>query len=237
MLGESSLHLTHGVARGLVLLAAGLVALPFVIGIVRLSRALGAELAVAALPRQESGLPDFAAAPRRAFVVALQLAIVIVVGGPLLALTQPFVPILYQTSVVFLAVCVLAFVFWRRASDLEDHVRAGAQVVVEVLGRQGESEELTLEDVQPLLPGLGAMTPVRLGPDSPAVGKTLAALDLRARTGASVIAITRAEGGLISPTGREVLRAEDVLALAGSRESILAAREALGDTTPEIVRA
>jgi CPA2 family monovalent cation:H+ antiporter-2 len=109
--------------------------------------------------------------------------------------------------------------------------------VVEVLGRQGEGEELSLEDVQPLLPGLGQMTPVRLREGSPAVGKTLAALDLRARTGASVIAITRAEGGLVAPTGREVLRADDVLALAGSRESIQAAREALGDETPEIVRA
>jgi CPA2 family monovalent cation:H+ antiporter-2 len=235
LLGDRGL--THAVGRALVLSAAGIVALPFVVGIVRLSRALGAEIAAAALPRQEGGMPDFAAAPRRAFVVALQLAIVIVVGGPLLALTQPFVPILYQASVVFLALCLLAFSFWRRASDLEDHVRAGAQVVVEVLARQGEGDELSLEDVQPLLPGLGAVTPVRLGPGSPAVGKTLAALDLRARTGASVIAITRAGGGLVAPTGREELRAEDVLALAGSREAIQAAREALGDSTPVVVQA
>src|SRR5262249_13976906 len=153
------------------------------------------EIAAAVLPRQESGRPDLAAAPRRAFVVALQLAIVIVVGGPLLALTQPFVPILYQAGVVLLALGVLAFVFWRRANGLEAHVQAGAQVVVEVLTRQGESEGPTLEDVQPLLPGLGQVTPVRLGEASPAVGKTLAELDLRARTGASVIAITRPEGG------------------------------------------
>ena len=216
-------------ARRLVLAGAGVVALPLVVGIVRLSRALGAELAAAVLPRQESGRPDLAAAPRRAFVVALQLAIVIVVGGPLLALTQPFVPILYQAGVVLLALCALAIVFWRRASDLEAHVQAGAQVVVEVLARQGADDEPSLEEVQTLLPGLGEVTPVRLGPESPAVGKTLSELDLRARTGASVIAITRPEGGLVAPTGRETLRAEDVLALAGSRESIQAARLALGD--------
>ena len=233
---DESTGTSHAFGRALVLLAAGVLALPFVVGIVRLSRALGAELAAAALPRQESGLPDFAAAPRRAFVVALQLAIVIVVGGPLLALTQPFVPILYQASVVLLALCLLTVSFWRRASDLEDHVRAGAQVVVEVLARQGEGDELSLEDVQPLLPGLGPVTPVRIAPGSPAVGKTLAALDLRARTGASVIAITRAGGGLVAPTGREELRAEDVLALAGSREAIQAAREALGDSTPVVVQ-
>jgi CPA2 family monovalent cation:H+ antiporter-2 len=228
LLGENA-GVGHDLARGLVLLAAGIVALPFVIGIVRLSRALGAELATAVLPREESGRPDLARAPRRAFVVALQLAIVIVVGGPLLALTQPFVPILYQAGVVLLALCALAFVFWRRASDLEAHVQAGAQVVVEVLARQGRQDEPSLEDVQPLLPGLGGVTPVRLAPGSAAVGQALAELDLRARTGASVIAITRAEGGLVAPTGREELRAEDVLALAGSREAIQAARAALGD--------
>ncbi len=228
LLGENA-GVGHDLARGLVLLAAGVVALPFVIGIVRLSRALGAELATAVLPREESGRPDLARAPRRAFVVALQLAIVIVVGGPLLALTQPFVPILYQAGVVLLALLALAFVFWRRASDLEAHVQAGAQVVVEVLARQGQQDEPSLEDVQPLLPGLGGVTPVRLAPGSAAVGQTLAELDLRARTGASVIAITRAEGGLVAPTGREELRAEDVLALAGSREAIQAARAALGD--------
>lgn len=226
---DESAGTTHDVGRVLVLLGAGVVALPFVVGIVRLSRALGAELATAVLPREESGRPDLARAPRRAFVVALQLAIVIVVGGPLLALTQPFVPILYQAGVVLCALGALAFVFWRRAADLEAHVQAGAQVVVEVLARQGTREEPSLEDVQPLLPGLGEVTPVRLAPESPAVGRTLAELDLRARTGASVIAIRRTEGGLVAPTGREVLRAEDVLALAGSREAIQAARLALGE--------
>jgi len=214
---------SHEMGRTLVLCAAALASLPFLIGIVRLSRALGAELATAALPRRADGMPDLAAAPRRAFVVALQLAIVIVVGGPLLALTQPFVPILYQAGVVLSALAALAFSFWRRASDLEAHVQAGAQVVVEVLRRQGDSEGLTLEDVQPLLPGLGEVTPVRLEAQSGAVGKTLAELDLRAKTGASVIAVTRAAGEVIAPTGRETLRAGDVLALAGSRASVQAA--------------
>jgi CPA2 family monovalent cation:H+ antiporter-2 len=215
---------------------AALGSLPFLIGILRLSRALGAALAAAVLPAQQSGMPDFAAAPRRAFVVALQLVIVIVVGGPLLALTQPFVPVTYQAGFVVLATCGLALLFWRRATDLEAHVRAGAQVVVEVLRRQGTSEELSLEEVAPLLPGLGEVTAVRLEEGSPAAGKTLAELDLRARSGASVIAITRAEGEVIAPTGREALKAGDVLALAGSNEAILAARRALELATAQMER-
>ncbi|HEX6882359.1 MAG TPA: TrkA C-terminal domain-containing protein, partial [Planctomycetota bacterium] len=133
----------------------------------------------------------------------------------------------YQAGVVLSALVVIAVVFWRRANDLEAHVQAGAQVVVEVLARQGEAADPTLENVHALLPGLGDVTPVRLGAESPAVGKTLAALDLRARTGASVIAITRGSGAVIAPTGREELFVEDVLALAGSKKAIQAARAAL----------
>jgi len=227
-LGENS-GLSHALARGLVLLCAAAVAAPFAIGIVRLACVLGRELAAAALPHQEGGEPDFAAAPRRAFVVALQLAVVILVGGPLLALTQPFVPVLYEASVVLIGLGILTVVFWRRATALEAHVRAGAQVVVEALQRQNpaEDEKPSLESVQPLLPGLGDLTPLRVGSGSPAVGRTLAALDLRARTGASVIAITRDGRGIIAPSGRELLHEGDVLALAGSSEAIDEAAELL----------
>jgi CPA2 family monovalent cation:H+ antiporter-2 len=223
--------IADGIGRVLVLVCAGLLAMPFVIGIVRLSRALGRELATAVLPWQERGKPDFAAAPRRAFVVALQLAVVVVVGGPLLALTQPFVPVLYQAGVVAIALVLLAFNFWQRATDLEAHVRAGAQVVVEVLQKQAEPEP-ALENLQALLLGLGDVTPVRLETDSPAVDRTLAALDLRARTGASVIAIARGGQSIVAPSGREALLANDVLALAGSRQAIEEARRLLRAPAP-----
>src|SRR5467141_1342279 len=62
--------------------AGALAASPFVIGIVRLVGALGATLASQALPQAGGGI-DLAAAPRRAFVVSLQLAAAIVLGLPL----------------------------------------------------------------------------------------------------------------------------------------------------------
>jgi monovalent cation:H+ antiporter-2, CPA2 family len=193
---------------------------PFLVGIVRVARTLGAKLAEAALPQSEEGKVDLAAAPRRALVVTLQLAVVLLVGIPLLALTQPFVSPLY--GMAFLAV-VLAFLgmgFWRTATNLQEHVQAGAQMIVESLGKQsGSAKEPTLDEVHPLLPGLGPLTPVQLVADSPAVGKTLAQLNLRALSGASVITILRGTEGL-RPTGREELREGDVLALAGTHDSI-----------------
>ena len=81
-----------------------------------------------------------------------------------------------------------------------------------------------------LLPGLGALASVRLEASSAAVGKTLADLNLRGRTGAAVLVVTRAEGGVIVPTAEEELRAGDVLALAGSHEAIAAARGLLNQS-------
>jgi CPA2 family monovalent cation:H+ antiporter-2 len=76
------------------------------------------------------------------------------------------------------------------------------------------------------LPGLGAPVPLRLDPSSSAVGKTLAQLNLRALTGATVLAIQRGRIGIV-PAASEVLQAHDVVALAGTEGSIRAARELL----------
>ncbi len=59
------------------------------------------------------------------------------------------------------------------------------------------------------------------------MGKTLAELDLRGVTGATVLTITRVEGSVCIPTAKEVLRTGDVLALAGTDEAVAAARSLL----------
>ena len=86
----------------------------------------------------------------------------------------------------------------------------------------------TLEQVHQLLPGLGALAAVRLDPGTAVIGRTLAQVNLRGRTGATVLAITRTDGGVLVPTAKERLRAGDVLAVAGTHEAIEAARAALG---------
>jgi CPA2 family monovalent cation:H+ antiporter-2 len=56
------------------------------------------------------------------------------------------------------------------------------------------------------------------------VGRTLAELDLRGQTGATVLAIQRGSNSVSFPAAREVLQAGDVLALAGTEEAVAAAR-------------
>lgn len=72
---------------------------------------------------------------------------------------------------------------------------------------RSESLELWLEEV-------------RVAPDSPLVGKSLAEADIRAKTGANVLAIARGEAQMDwSPTLR--IQPNDVLIILGRREQIL----------------
>jgi CPA2 family monovalent cation:H+ antiporter-2 len=222
------------VARAAVMGLTAVLAAPFVFGVIRIARGLGVTFADAALPRAPEGKLDLAAAPRRMLIVTVQLAVVLLVGLPLLAVTQPFLS--GWTAAIMLAavLTLLGYLFWRSAAGLYGHVRAGAQVILEALVAQahkgaGGSGEAALAQIKHLLPGLGEPVVFRIDEHSAAVGKTLAELDLRSATGASVLAIARGDDGVIVPTSSEVLRAGDALALAGTQEAVAAAGALLRD--------
>jgi CPA2 family monovalent cation:H+ antiporter-2 len=207
------------------------VALPLCVGVVRLSRQLGARLAEAALPSPPGGELDLAAAPRRALAVTLQLACVLLVGAPLLAVTEPFVPLAWSAAVTVVVLVVLGVAFWRSATNLEEHVRAGVQVIVQALAAQSLAPEAhpapdALADLERVLPGLGRPAVVSLDAASPAVGRTLAELNLRGLSGATVLAIRRGAESH-APTAHERLGAGDELVLTGAEEALVAAREML----------
>jgi CPA2 family monovalent cation:H+ antiporter-2 len=219
---------------GAVIVALALVlALPFARGVLRRARNLGVALAEAVVvPNSgaQAGRLDLGATPRRALVLSLQLGIVVLVGVPFLAVIQPFIPLLYVLPVLLAVVIAFGVVLWRSTTDLAGHVQAGAELVLEVLGRQrGHDEPSAGEQIDRLLPGLGPMAELRVGSHSPAAGLTLAELDLRGRTGAIVLAIVRGEQGIVNPTGREALAAGDLLALFGTEDAIAAATALLGD--------
>ncbi|HUS64128.1 MAG TPA: cation:proton antiporter [Kofleriaceae bacterium] len=216
------------VALVLVVLAAATLAVPFVIGLLRVARALGTAIAAVVLPRVAPGAMDLAAAPRRAFVVTLQLGMALIVGLPFLAVTAPFLPSFLTAPVLAGALILLGLAFWRNATNLEEHVQAGAHLVVETLARHvggtaPPPDAAALGGVEEMLPGLGHLTPCRIEPGWAAVGTTLVDLNLRGLTGASVIAIMRREGSVAAPTGREVLEAGDLLGLTGTSEAVEAA--------------
>ncbi len=225
--------------RWLVIIVAVALAAPFVAGVVRVARRLGAVLAEAVLRDAPAGRVDPAAAPRRVLVGTIQLTIVLLVGAPLVAVTQPFLPGPQAAGALAMLLVALAVAFWRSARNLQGHVRAGAQVIAEVLRSQASADRRadrrSLEQVEALLPGIGGPVALALAPTSPAVGRSLAQLNVRGLTGATVLEIHRSDEDVLVPGAGDVLRAGDVLALAGSREAIEAACRLLaggGTMTP-----
>ncbi|MBX3191453.1 MAG: cation:proton antiporter [Labilithrix sp.] len=217
-------------ARALVIASVAILAAPFCVGILRVSRKLALVLARAALPLSPQGV-DLGAAPRRSLVITLQLGLLLMVGTPIVAITQPFLRGFHGAELLFLGVLALAVAFWRSAANLQGHVRASAQVLVEALARQtAEPKEEKPPPVVTLLDSLGEPVAVELAPEAPAVERTLAELNLRGATGATVLAITRGTESIVVPSARERLHAGDVLVVAGSREAIEAARLVLAGT-------
>jgi CPA2 family monovalent cation:H+ antiporter-2 len=225
--------IAEGPARAIVLAAAAVVGLPLLIGLTRTARRLGLELAHKALPAVGPGKVDFAAAPRRALVVTLQLAILAVIGVPLVAVTLPFLPSYRFALVPLVLVAIPAIAFWRSTMNLQGHAKAGAEVIAMKLGAQmagsmdsrSDSGHDDMKRVREALPGLGEPVSLRLPADSPAAERTLAELNLRGVTGATVLAIVRRGETALLPSGHERVHAGDVLAVAGTEEAIAAARE------------
>jgi CPA2 family monovalent cation:H+ antiporter-2 len=67
----------------------------------------------------------------------------------------------------------------------------------------------------------------------PLIGQTLAAANLRARTGASVVAILRDRELMANPKSMTVFRVDDRIGLIGDQEEIEAAKNMLTETESE----
>jgi CPA2 family monovalent cation:H+ antiporter-2 len=215
--------------RFILVLISGLIAVPLIYGIITSARSLGLHLARRAFAEAQRGKVDPADAPRRALVILVQIAVVIAVGIPVVAITQPFLPPHQGAVVLSLLTVVLLVALWRNAANLQGHARAGAQIIASALAQQmastGDSQgEDRLDDVNAVLPGLGEPVAIRVVPESIAVGRSLAQLNLRGATGATVLAIRRGDQQIPTPLGREVIHANDVLAVAGAQDAVAVAR-------------
>jgi CPA2 family monovalent cation:H+ antiporter-2 len=169
-------------------------------------------------------------------VVTIQLATLLVVGAPLLAITQPFVPAPIGIVLLVMLLAGTGIVMWRTTADLQGHVRAAAEAIVDAIARQvrpaaaggaGSRDAGAVARAHQLLPGLGEPHPLEIRPGFPAVGRSLSDLDLRGLTGATIVAIARSGDVILVPDGHEVLLAGDVVALAGTKPAIEAAARLL----------
>ncbi len=200
---------------------------PIVLSIVGSARRLGSALALAAFPVGKGGL-DYGHEPRRALRLTAEIGIVLLVGTPIVVVTLPFIPSYIGPLALIALVLLFGVAFWRSVGSLEGHYLATGGLITEALFRQRVGNEPTaIERVRDLMPGIGALTPITLVDDSPAVGKTLAELDLRGLTGATIVALCRGEERIQFPSGGHQLHAGDLIALTGSESAIAAATKLL----------
>lgn len=200
---------------------------PFVVGLVAIARRLGIELAGMAIPPPERGV-DNAISPRRLLANTLQITTVLLLGIPLIAAIQAFLPALPAVVILLGILALLGLGFWKSARDLQGHIRAGAQVVVAALAKQSRHTETHSVDLaRRLLPGLGDFTSIRIADGSEGDGKTLGQLNLRGRTGATIVALLRGDLRIAFPEAGERLQGGDLVALTGSHEAIGAAEALL----------
>ena len=214
----------HGPAATAILAGAAiLVGAPFALSSIRRTAVIARRLAAEVIPVGEP--VDLGRAPRRALVVTFELAIALALAVPVAAAIQPVVP----ASPIIVVVIALALVVLMRRSikDFDGHVRAGSELVLELMTHPEAPGAIPLTQVETILPGFGGTLSVAIEAGSLAVGRSLADLDLRAKTGATVLAIGRGDGGMAHPSALEQLRAGDVLALTGSADALAAARALL----------
>jgi CPA2 family monovalent cation:H+ antiporter-2 len=217
---RKSISLSNGATHAVIIVGAATLSLPFMLGILRCSRLIGAQTAA-----QIFAAGDQTAVVRHRTVrVAIQLAVLLMVGAPVLAITQPFLSS-FQPALVFVAAIGVALIaMWKSAKDLDAEVRAGAQSVIDALEHALPS--VANESLPKVSFDIGAPTPVLLKADNYAVGKSLRDLDLRGKTGAMVVALERNDKAVM-PSPHEKLESGDVLALVGSRDAIGAADQLL----------
>ena len=219
----------RGAAGAAVVLGAAL-AIPLIVGIGRLTGRFGRIVANTALPKPRRGL-DFDVSPRRTLERTIQTMVVLVVTVLILALTQPFLPPYAGPALFLVLLAGFGISLWRSAADLDGHVRAGSEAVVDALKHyalpEPTGEYRAITKVQDLMHGLGATAAIQLTHASRGVGKSLGELDLRGRTGATVLAIRRGGVPIPNPRADERLQEGDILAITGTADALGAAQVAL----------
>ena len=190
-------------------------------------------LATALAARAFAELPARGAPAMDALIELLQITILLVAAVPLLAIVQPFMAPVEGIGIIVITIILMVVIVTRSARQMQGQIRNATRLIADALrgapaNAHGDSYEV---------PGIGMITPVSLRADSEGVGKKLSELDLHTNSGAVVVAIGRGDSEVVVPTNDEILRAGDILELAGSSQAVTAARRLLETPRPSQLQA
>jgi monovalent cation:H+ antiporter-2, CPA2 family len=151
------------------------------------------------------------------FQSIIVVAGIIAIGFPLsVALGVVFKNI--TVFIFFLPLLIYAVrAFWRKLGLFQEDLTSGASVFFNHISSGLDGQHLHSHDEKKSDFEIRQLT---LPPDSPTIGKSLIDTNIRAITGASVVAILRKGCQPILPTGKDLLRAGDVLSIVGTPKSL-----------------
>jgi monovalent cation:H+ antiporter-2, CPA2 family len=200
-----------------------IVCAPFALLLQYGSRKLATAIAMRAIPiSTRETLEKKWASAERALIEMLQLTILLGVVMPLVAIVQPFMEPVEGVGIVVIAAVLMGIVVWRSARLMQGQMRAAVELLASSFTAREETQvHPPLHEHE--LPGIGSLTAIRIMPNCAVAGRTFKDLDLRSSTGATVVAIARAEEGFHAPEPDEIIHPGDVLELAGSSDSIATA--------------
>jgi CPA2 family monovalent cation:H+ antiporter-2 len=209
-LGETNL-------RAALWLGAALLSLPMLYAIVRKLQALGMLVAEVSVTRAAAG--ENTASLRTVVGAVVFSAGIGVLAVALLVLSSALLPPL-RLLLIFIPAVALVAVLLRRQLV---RVYAGAQIALkDSLTPIAPAPAGSPSALSPLLQDAHLDT-TTVGASSPAVGKTIADLQLRSTSGASIVAIERGGTRTINPGPDARLEPGDVLLLLGDRQQLDAA--------------
>ncbi|MCA9493206.1 MAG: cation:proton antiporter [Myxococcales bacterium] len=210
-----ALGLTPGTARAAAVGVAVFAAAPFVLGGVRTGWSLAARVA------SRVGEADD---PRTRLVrLVVQLLAVLGVGFPTVALTRPLIGD-GPTLALVVVTAAMGLGLWRRLGQVEEAaLESGAAGLVRWLQRDAGADSAPSFPRDDRYGPLEGAVQVEIAAGSAAVGQTLRELDLRARTGASVVAILRNDHSSL-PEPDQTLQPMDRLLMLGDATSLERAR-------------
>lgn len=233
MVGISGLFLAAGAAQeryawlrslpGGLWMAAALVSLPFLIALVRKTQAVTLVLLEAMTETADGGRPPSEAHP---LLTRLLLGFsTVLVAGWYLRLSIILLPPWPFAVLPLLVIGLTAFLLWRRMSRLYALLQVALRESVAHRETEPETAATALSVfADALSPEKVHIAPFRLTTGNWAVGKSIAEIGLRSKTGASLLQINRRGAPMPSPGPENALEAEDELLLIGESDQIMRAK-------------
>jgi CPA2 family monovalent cation:H+ antiporter-2 len=213
-----------GGARGVMWLAAAIVALPGLIATVRKLQAFAMLVSEASVPASAAGKNTAAVRTiisRTVFVIG-----VVALGAWVLLLSAALLPGGLALVLLLLIVSAMTLALWRFFIQ----VHAKAQVALRDTLAQPPLPPVEEHDKPlPVILREAKLETVAIPAGSAAAGKLIRELQLRTQTGASAVGIERAGTAIVNPGPDEEIQAGDKLLLIGSREQLVAARKLLSE--------